>query len=91
MTQYSNGWFEEFQMWTGAGYAVVYTNPHGSSGHTEAFVRALRSPKRRRCPAPDGVGSTPTTSSPCSTPRSPATPHSTRTASVYSAAPTAAT
>jgi dipeptidyl aminopeptidase/acylaminoacyl peptidase len=50
MTQYSNGWFEEFQMWTGAGYAVVYTNPHGSSGHTEAFLRAIRSPEAAALP-----------------------------------------
>jgi dipeptidyl aminopeptidase/acylaminoacyl peptidase len=53
MTQYSTGWFEEFQMWTGAGYAVVYTNPHGSSGHTEGFLRAIRSPE---APVQPGTG-----------------------------------
>jgi dipeptidyl aminopeptidase/acylaminoacyl peptidase len=53
MTQYSNGWFEEFQMWTGAGYAVVYTNPHGSSGQTEGFLRAIRSPE---APVQPGTG-----------------------------------
>jgi hypothetical protein len=28
MTQYANAWFDEFQLLAGAGYAVVYTNPH---------------------------------------------------------------
>ena len=50
MTQYANAWFDEFQLWTGAGYAVVYTNPHGSSGRSEAFVRAIRSPEAAAVP-----------------------------------------
>ncbi len=42
MTQYTNSWFDEFQLWAAAGYAVVYANPHGSTGHTEAFSREIR-------------------------------------------------
>ena len=45
MTQYTGGWFEEFQLWTAAGYAVVFTNPHGSTGRSEAFGRAIRAPE----------------------------------------------
>ena len=44
MTQYANGWFDEFQLWASAGYVVVYANPHGSTGSTEDWVRAIRSP-----------------------------------------------
>jgi dipeptidyl aminopeptidase/acylaminoacyl peptidase len=50
MTQYGNSWFDEFQLWTGAGYAVVYCNPHGSSGRTEAWVRAIRPPEAAEVP-----------------------------------------
>ncbi|GEL21748.1 peptidase S9 [Pseudonocardia sulfidoxydans NBRC 16205] len=45
MTQYGESWFDEFQMWTGAGYAVVYCNPHGSTGGTQAWARAIRAPE----------------------------------------------
>lgn len=45
MTQYGNTWFDEFQLWASAGYAVVYCNPHGSTGHTDAFTRAIRPPE----------------------------------------------
>ena len=31
----------EFQVYAGAGYAVVYTNPRGSQGYGEAFSRAV--------------------------------------------------
>ncbi|MCD2194509.1 S9 family peptidase [Actinomycetospora endophytica] len=42
MTQYPTAWFDEFALWTGAGYAVVWCNPHGSTGDTEAFLRSIR-------------------------------------------------
>ena len=34
-TQYGNKFFDEFHVFTGAGYAVVYCNPRGSSGYSE--------------------------------------------------------
>lgn len=43
-TQYGNKFFDEFQVYTGAGYAVVYPNPRGSSGYSEAWGRAIRGP-----------------------------------------------
>ncbi len=39
--QYGNTFFDEFQVYSGAGYAVVYTNPRGSQGYGEAFTRAV--------------------------------------------------
>ena len=39
--QYGYGFFDEFQVYAGAGYAVVYTNPRGSQGYGEAFTRAV--------------------------------------------------
>lgn len=44
-TQYGNRFFDEFQVQAGAGYAVVYANPRGSSGYSEAWGRAIRGPK----------------------------------------------
>ena len=44
-TQYGNRFFDEFQVQAGAGYAVVYSNPRGSSGYSEAWGRAIRGPK----------------------------------------------
>jgi len=44
MTQYANGWFDEFQLWASAGYVVVYANPHGSTGSTEQWLRSIRAP-----------------------------------------------
>jgi dipeptidyl aminopeptidase/acylaminoacyl peptidase len=41
-TQYGNKLFDEFQVAAGAGYAVVYCNPRGSSGYGEAWGRAVR-------------------------------------------------
>jgi dipeptidyl aminopeptidase/acylaminoacyl peptidase len=41
-TQYGNGFFDEFQVYAGAGYAVVYSNPRGSSGYSEDWGRAIR-------------------------------------------------
>jgi dipeptidyl aminopeptidase/acylaminoacyl peptidase len=40
-TQYGHGFFDEFQVYAGAGYAVLYTNPRGSQGYGEAFARAV--------------------------------------------------
>nr|WP_211176877.1 S9 family peptidase [Pseudonocardia acidicola] len=50
MTQYPNAWFDEFQLWAGAGYGVVYCNPHGSSGFTESWVRSIRAPEAPEAP-----------------------------------------
>ena len=44
-TQYGNHFFDEFQVETGAGYAVIYANPRGSSGYSEAWGQAIRGPK----------------------------------------------
>ncbi len=43
-TQYGNAFFDEFQVEAGAGYVVLYANPRGSSGGTEAWGRAIRGP-----------------------------------------------
>jgi dipeptidyl aminopeptidase/acylaminoacyl peptidase len=40
-TQYGHNFFDEFQVYAGAGYAVVYTNPRGSQGYGEGFARAV--------------------------------------------------
>ena len=42
--QYGNKFFDEFQVYAGAGYVVVYSNPRGSSGYSEAWARAIRGP-----------------------------------------------
>jgi dipeptidyl aminopeptidase/acylaminoacyl peptidase len=49
-TQYHVGFFDEFQVYTGAGYAVVFANPRGSSGFTEAWGRAIRGPSNEQGP-----------------------------------------
>lgn len=43
-TQYGNKFFDEFQVQAGAGYVVLYANPRGSSGYSQAFGRAIRGP-----------------------------------------------
>jgi dipeptidyl aminopeptidase/acylaminoacyl peptidase len=43
-TQYGNGFFDEFQVFAGGGYAVVYSNPRGSSGYSEDWGRAIMGP-----------------------------------------------
>ena len=43
-TQYGTGFFDEFQVQSGAGYAVLYANPRGGSGHSEEWGRAIRGP-----------------------------------------------
>lgn len=40
-TTYGNALHHEFQMLASAGYAVMYTNPRGSQGYGEKFVRAV--------------------------------------------------
>ena len=42
--QYGQVFFDEFQVYCAAGYAVVFSNPRGSSGSTEAWARAIRGP-----------------------------------------------
>lgn len=39
--QYSDAFFDELQVYAGAGYAVIYANPRGSQGYGEAFTRAV--------------------------------------------------
>jgi dipeptidyl aminopeptidase/acylaminoacyl peptidase len=39
--QYGVGFFDEFQVYAGAGYAVLFTNPRGSRGYGQAFARAV--------------------------------------------------
>jgi len=43
-TQYGMRFFDEFQVLAGAGYAVLFCNPRGSSGVTEEWGRAIRGP-----------------------------------------------
>ena len=43
-TQYTTRFFDEFHVLAGAGYAVVYCNPRGSSGYSEEWGRAIRGP-----------------------------------------------
>jgi dipeptidyl aminopeptidase/acylaminoacyl peptidase len=43
-TQYGTGFFDEFQVSTGAGYAVLFSNPRGSAGYSEEWGRAIRGP-----------------------------------------------
>ncbi|MEP6780773.1 MAG: prolyl oligopeptidase family serine peptidase, partial [Gemmatimonadaceae bacterium] len=39
---YGEGWFDEFQSQAGAGLAVLFTNPRGSTGTNAAFTNASR-------------------------------------------------
>jgi dipeptidyl aminopeptidase/acylaminoacyl peptidase len=52
-TQYGNRFFDEFQVQAGAGFAVVYANPRGSSGASEDWGRAIRWPE---CESDPGSG-----------------------------------
>ncbi len=52
-SQYGNRFFDEFQVTAGAGYAVIYANPRGSSGYSSAFARGIRGPK---APEDPGTG-----------------------------------
>ena len=40
-SQYGFGFFDEFQIYAGAGYGVVACNPRGSSGRGKDFVKAV--------------------------------------------------
>lgn len=39
--QYGVDWFHEFQIYAGKGYAVLYTNPRGSTGYGQKFERGI--------------------------------------------------
>ena len=39
--QYGHNFFDEFQVYAGAGYAVIYANPRGSQGYGETFSQAV--------------------------------------------------
>ena len=43
-TQYGSGFFDETQVYAGGGYAVIYSNPRGSSGYSEDWGRAIMGP-----------------------------------------------
>jgi dipeptidyl aminopeptidase/acylaminoacyl peptidase len=43
-TQYGTGFFDEVQVYAGAGYCVLFSNPRGGSGHSEEWGRAIRGP-----------------------------------------------
>ena len=43
-TQYDTGFFDEVQVYAGAGYCVLYSNPRGGSGYSEEWGRAIRGP-----------------------------------------------
>lgn len=49
-SQYGNRFFDEFQVAVGAGYAVIYANPRGSSGYSSAFARGIRGPRAAEDP-----------------------------------------
>jgi dipeptidyl aminopeptidase/acylaminoacyl peptidase len=42
--QYGTGFFDENQVYAGAGYAVLFSNPRGGSGYSEEHGRAIRGP-----------------------------------------------
>ncbi|MEE4275318.1 MAG: S9 family peptidase, partial [Thermoleophilia bacterium] len=42
--QYGSEFFDEFQVYTGGGYVVLFSNPRGSSGYSEEWGRAIRGP-----------------------------------------------
>jgi dipeptidyl aminopeptidase/acylaminoacyl peptidase len=43
-TQYGTAFFDEVQVYARGGYIVLYSNPRGSSGYSEAWARAIRGP-----------------------------------------------
>jgi dipeptidyl aminopeptidase/acylaminoacyl peptidase len=49
-TQYGDHFFDEFQYQVGAGFGVVFCNPRGSSGYSEAWGRAIRWPECKTDP-----------------------------------------
>jgi dipeptidyl aminopeptidase/acylaminoacyl peptidase len=42
--QYETGFFDEVQVYAGAGYCVLYSNPRGGSGYSEEWGRAICGP-----------------------------------------------
>jgi dipeptidyl aminopeptidase/acylaminoacyl peptidase len=52
-TQYEHRVFDEFQFQVGAGFGVLFCNPRGSSGFTEAWGRSIRWPE---CKVDPGTG-----------------------------------
>src|SRR5205823_7038234 len=42
--QYGNRFFDEFQVYTAAGYVVLFANPRGPSGYSEGWGRAINGP-----------------------------------------------
>ncbi len=49
-TQYGERFFDEVQLFAGAGYVVLLSNPRGSSGRDTAWGRAIAGPKDRQSP-----------------------------------------
>ena len=43
-SQYGTGFFDEVQVYAGAGYCVLFSNPRGGSGYSEEHGRAIRGP-----------------------------------------------
>jgi dipeptidyl aminopeptidase/acylaminoacyl peptidase len=43
-SQYGTGFFDEVQVYSGAGYCVLFSNPRGGSGYSEAWGRAICGP-----------------------------------------------
>jgi dipeptidyl aminopeptidase/acylaminoacyl peptidase len=41
-SQYGTGFFDEVQVYAGAGYCVLFSNPRGGSGRSEEWGRAIR-------------------------------------------------
>jgi dipeptidyl aminopeptidase/acylaminoacyl peptidase len=48
--QYGTGFFDEVQVYAGAGYCVLFSNPRGGSGYSEAWGRAICGPSNGRGP-----------------------------------------
>ena len=51
--QYGYRFFDEFQLQAAAGFGVIFCNPRGSSGYSEAWGRAIRGPE---CASDPGSG-----------------------------------
>lgn len=49
-TSYGNRFFDEFQLQAGGGFGVLFCNPRGSSGYSEAWGRATRFPEAESDP-----------------------------------------
>ena len=49
-SHYGSRFFDEFQFEVGAGFGVLFCNPRGSSGFTEAWARAIRWPECKEDP-----------------------------------------